>query len=363
MRVTLLSKALVVGAYQRKCELLAEQVGLELTVIVPPAWGDAPLERAHTSGYALRPLPIRLNGNFHLHHYAGLRRALAEQPPDLFHIDEEPYNLATYLAMRAAPARAKIVFFSWQNLLRRYPPPFRWMEAAIFKRANAAIAGNAEVKDVLRAKGYAGPVYVIPQFGVDEARFRPAGTPRPARPFTVGYAGRLVAEKDVALLVQALAGLGGDARLLIVGDGPERAALRAQAEQAGLAQRVEFRPNQPSTRMPEAFAEMDALALPSRTQANWKEQFGRVLIEAMASGVPVVGSSSGEIPNVIGEAGLVFPERDAAALGAAIARLRDSAELRADLAARGRERVLAQFSMRRIAEATAAAYREIIATP
>ncbi len=104
MRVVMVSKALVAGAYQRKCELIAAHDDVELTVMVPPAWGPQSLERAHTAGYDLRVIPIRFGGNFHLHHYPTLARELAAARPDIVHIDEEPYNLATFLALRAVPS-------------------------------------------------------------------------------------------------------------------------------------------------------------------------------------------------------------------------------------------------------------------
>ncbi len=364
MRVVMLSKALVVGAYQRKCEWIAKQDGVALTVLVPPAWGDHPLERAHTAGYVLRAIPVRFSGNFHLHYYPTLARELADLRPDVVHIDEEPYNLATFLAMRAAARAPGALFFTWQNLLRRYPPPFRWMERDVLSRAGAAIAGNAEAAQVCRAKGYRGPLHVIPQFGVDEEAFRPPAARDGADgAFVIGYAGRLAREKGVDLLLRALAALPDAARLTVAGAGDEQPALERLSAELGIAGRVTFAPPIPSTRMPQWYAQLDALALPSRTRPNWKEQFGRVLAEAMACGVPVVGSTCGEIPNVIGEAGLVFAEEDAGALRAQLERLMRQPALRQDLARRGRDRVLARFTMRRIAEATADVYRGLHAGP
>jgi glycosyltransferase involved in cell wall biosynthesis len=100
--------------------------------------------------------------------------------------------------------------------------------------------------------------------------------------------------------------------------------------------------------------------LPSRTRPNWKEQFGRALVEAMACEVPVVGSDSGEIPNVIGDAGLVFPEGDVAALAGHLRRLQDSQDMRRDLGRRGRARVLDRFTQARVAEQTYQLYRQIL---
>ncbi len=113
--------------------------------------------------------------------------------------------------------------------------------------------------------------------------------------------------------------------------------------------------------MPAIVAAWDALALPSRTRPNWKEQFGRILVEAMASGVPCVGSTSGEIPHVLGDAGLVVPEGEATALRAALARLQDDAALRQELAARGRAQAESRFTHARIAEQTYLVYRRLLA--
>ena len=96
------------------------------------------------------------------------------------------------------------------------------------------------------------------------------------------------------------------------------------------------------------------------TRANWKEQFGRVLVEAMASGVAVIGSDSGAIPGVIGDAGLIVPEGDEAALTRAIKDVRDRTALRDTLVARGRERFLSHFTNESIASATVKVYQELM---
>jgi glycosyltransferase involved in cell wall biosynthesis len=114
--------------------------------------------------------------------------------------------------------------------------------------------------------------------------------------------------------------------------------------------------------MPAYYHQLDTLVVPSRTRPNWKEQFGRVLVEAMASGVPVVGSDSGEIPHVIGDAGLIFPEGQADVLRAHLARLLGNADLRTDLARRGRERVLERFTQAQVAAQTYQVYRSVLGT-
>jgi glycosyltransferase involved in cell wall biosynthesis len=182
-------------------------------------------------------------------------------------------------------------------------------------------------------------------------------------PFTIGYVGRLIEAKGPDVLLRAVAGLPGSWRLCIAGAGPRRARLTSLARQLGLADRVSFDPSVSSTDVPRYLNGLDALVLPSLTRPNWKEQFGRILIEAMACGVPVVGSDSGEIPGVVGEAGLLFPEGDIQALRSQLSRLLDAPALREDLSKRGRARVLAKFTQACIARATYDVYRQTMARP
>lgn len=366
MRVLMLSKACIVGVYQKKMEELARFPDVDLTVVAPPYWRDErgiiELERQHTEGYELVVEPMFLNGNFHLHFYPGLGKQMRRVQPDLVHIDEEPYNLATAHALwLARRAGARSLFFSWQNILRRYPLPFRLLERWVLGHADYGIVGNRESAGVWRAKGYEGPLAVIPQFGVDPGTFIPA--PRPeGRGFIVGYVGRLVEEKGVDVLLEALARLEGIWRAYVLGNGPAREALQAQARQLGIADRVSFDPWIPSAQMAAYYRQLDVLVVPSRSRPNWKEQFGRVLVEAMACGVPVVGSDSGEIPHVIGDAGLVFPEGQVEALQDHLGRLLRDLELRADLARRGRERVLARYTQAQIATQTYRVYQAVLRT-
>ena len=381
----MISKACIVGAYQKKLEELARLPDVELTVVVPHYWRDERgvmrLEREHTQGYSLVVERMALNGHFHLHFYPGLARHFRRIKPHTVHIDEEPYNVASWQALCLAKKhRAKAVFFTWQNIYRRYPPPFSLIESYNLRNADYAIAGNSEAVEVLRAKGYQGPVRVIPQFGVDPEMYQVVGrrlqvsaseprdlqpTAYNLQPFIIGYVGRLVEEKGVHILLRAAAGLRGNWRLRILGSGPQRGYLGNLAAELGIAERVSFEEPIPSTQTPGYYNQLDALIVPSLTRPNWKEQFGRVLIEAMACGVPVVGSDSGEIPNVIGEAGLVFAEGDERALRAELSQLMADPALRDELARRGRERVLAQYTQAQVAAKTYQVYLELLgeATP
>jgi glycosyltransferase involved in cell wall biosynthesis len=369
MKIVMLSKALVSGAYQKKLEELARLPGVELLALVPPAWrepgaGIIRLERSFTEGYRLETLPMVLNGQHHLHFYPGLRSVLERERPDVFHIDEEAFNLATFQAMRAGVAvEARCCFYNWANMERNYPPPFGWFEQYTFRHAAHAIVGNQEAADIIRRHGYRGAITLLPQFGVDPDLFAPPAEtqPRSAQaPFIIGYLGRLVAAKGVFDLLEALAGLPEQARLLLVGSGDLRPQIEQRARELHIQERVTIRGAVPSTDVPEVLRGLDALVLPSHTMPNWKEQFGRILVEAMSCGVPVVGSSSGEIANVIGGAGLVFPERNIAALRNALRLLLDDAGLRRALGRRGRERVLAHYTQAALARGYYEVYRAMV---
>ncbi|MCC6271384.1 MAG: glycosyltransferase family 4 protein [Microbacteriaceae bacterium] len=362
MRVVMVSKALVVPAYQRKCEEIAAHADIDLTVVVPTAWDGQRYEAGFVDGYRTLVQPIRFDGKFHIFHFPTLGRILRELRPDVVHVDEEPYNLATALATRQALAvGARPIFFTWQNLLRTYPPPFRWFEQYVYGRSRYAVAGNAEAVDVLKAKGFRGLSAIIPQFGVDPELFSPAAGPaeRSDRPFTIGYVGRFTPEKGLLVLLEAVAALAGDWRLRLIGAGDMRDELAARAASLGIGRFVSLEPYVPSTEVPARLRELDVLVLPSLTTPRWKEQFGRVLQEAMACGVAVVGSDSGEIPHVVGDAGLIVREGDAEALCAALTRLSSAAWLRADFGRRGRQRVLERFTHASIAAQTVEIYRRV----
>ena len=362
----MVSKACLVGAYQTKLEEIARFDDVTLAVIVPPVWqdpaGDIPLERSHTNGYKLYVDPLRFNGQFHLHYYPKLGKRLQEFKPHILHMDEEPYNLATWMAVRQARANGiKSLFFSWQNIGRRYPFPFNLMERHVLGTVDYALMGNTAAARVWRAKGYEGPFRVVPQFGVNPDIFHPPAHRDRGRGFVIGAAGRrLVADKGIDLLLHAAAQLQGVWRLQIAGDGPVRRSLEQLAQELGIAERVQFDGVIPSGQMPAYLQQMDVLVLPSRTLPNWKEQFGRVLIEAMACEVAVVGSNSGEIPNVIGDAGLIFPEEDVETLRVHLQTLMQTEGLRDALGVAGRERVMVHYTQAQVAAQTVDVYREMV---
>ena len=367
MRVAIVSKTFVFDAAQRQLEWLARLPNVELTLITPEEWrsDDGRMLRfspRFTEGYRVRPLPVRFNGKYHFYVYRGLSGVIREISPDILHIDEEPYNPAGAQAQRAADRiGARSLFVVLQNLYKVYPPPFSLLEQYAYRRTAHIIACNASAGEVVRRKGYQGPLSTFSVYGVDPDLYAPAPRKADSPNVVIGYIGRLVLYKGLGVLIEAMRGLPRTCRLLLVGSGPDQEALERLARDLGVADRVEFAPAVAAAEVPGILAGMDIFVLPSLTQQNWMEQFGRVLIEAMGCGVPVVGSNSGEIPHVIGDAGQITPEGDVEALRAALADLAKEPQQRRELSERGRARVLANYTQEQVAQKMFEVYREILA--
>ena len=148
-------------------------------------------------------------------------------------------------------------------------------------------------------------------------------------------------------------------KLLILGQGEDKSYFQETAENLGISELIVWIDAVPPEEVAAYINCMDTLVLPSRTTAEWVEFFGRVLIEGMACEVPVIGSDSGEIPHVIDDAGLIFPEADGDALAERIYQIAHDTSLRTELVARGRIRIK-NFTWETIAERTYQVYKELI---
>jgi glycosyltransferase involved in cell wall biosynthesis len=146
---------------------------------------------------------------------------------------------------------------------------------------------------------------------------------------------------------------------LIIGNG-ERKRFKSLAAELGIKEKTVFIDALPNYQLPIIYSKMDILVLPSTTTAKWKEQFGRVLIEAMACEVAVVGSSSGEIPFVVRDAGIIFQEGDIAALTKVLEGLIVNSDMRDKLGKAGRKRVLENFTWTSVAEQLCNSYDSIL---
>jgi glycosyltransferase involved in cell wall biosynthesis len=337
--------------------------GIDVTLVSPVEWneGGAPV-RLDVGGDDF-VVPARTVGR---HPYAfvydprPIWRALRAAPVDVLDVHEEPASLAAaeVLLLRwASGRRPPVLFYGAQNLEKRFPPPFRWIEAVALRVAAATFVCNDDAGRIYRRKGFRGLVRTI-GLGIDVERFAPAATPLPPRPFRLGYVGRLEWRKGVHVLLEAMQWVPDGVELHVHGTGPDEDALRTLAEFLGVADRVRFHGFTPHGELPEVYRSFHALAVPSQTTPSWVEQFGRVVVEAMASGVPVIGSDSGSIPEVVGDAGIVVPEADARAWATAIGALADDPERAAALKAAGLRHVR-RYTWSAVAAQHEALWREV----
>lgn len=378
LRVLRLYHSGVVGPWRERDRALARE-GVAVTLVAPRRWnegGDDVLLEPAADEHVVAAGTIGRHPYRFAYDPRPLWRVLRSGPFDVIDIHEEPASLATaeiLLLARLAGQRAPVCLYCAQNIEKRYPIPFRWFERIALGRARAVHTCNDAAGEILRRKGFDGIVENL-GLGVDLDHFAPAAihdpptnppTGPPAvradvnRRCRVGYVGRLEVHKGVAELINAVAGLP-DVQLDIVGAGPERDALARQVERLGCRDRITFEGFRPSDQIAQLYATFDLVAVPSLDTPGWIEQFGRVAVEAMASGVPVIASDSGSLAEVVGDAGILVPPDDQAALAVAIDRLARSADERLALASRARQRA-ERWSWPAIARRQAALYRQMTA--
>jgi glycosyltransferase involved in cell wall biosynthesis len=361
---------------QPKAHLLGQMPGVTLRVVVPMRWKHygkwRPPEAALSENFEYQPSRVRWPwvgpAQFYLHHYPDLARILREFQPDIIDLWEEPWALVSAQACRLRRGfcpQAKIISETEQNILKKLPLPFERIRSYTLAQADFAVARNSEAVEVLRAKGYRGPTAVVPN-GVDAELFRPMDraacrSAAGLSGFVVGYVGRLVEEKGLMDLVEALPLCPAEVNLLFVGSGALEAQILARSQELGVQNRVRILPARPLSELPPLMNAIDVLALPSRTTARWKEQFGRVLIEANACGTPVIGTRSGAIPDVVGQAGLIVPERDPKALAAAMFQLHANPATARNMGESGRQQVDKQYTWTRVAQRMYSIYQGLVA--
>jgi len=375
IRVLTIGHSYVVAENRALVREVARDSQLDVTVAAPAAFrsglGRIELQPEPVdSPLTVKPLAARLTQWTQIFAYdtRGLGTLIENGDFDVVHAWEEPYIYAGYqLAQAMARSDASFCFRTAQNMDKRYPFPFSHFERAALERAQGWIAGGKLVFESRLRCGYPEERGRIMTLAVDLNVFKPLAPQRKQtiahelglQPPVVAYVGRLTRAKGIDLMMRAMDAVGSATpwSLLVMGAGPMEAKLRNWAAAHGWSDRMLVR-LVPHRDVPAYLGAADLLLAPSQTGPRWREQFGRMVIEAFACGVPVLGSDSGEIPYVIGEAGKTLPENDAGAWARAIVEVLGSAEMRADMARRGFERVQ-PYSVMAVAKQYAAYYRNL----
>lgn len=361
LKVLFVSHAYVVGVNQGKLDAIAAKDSVEVALLAPKRWQanewnkSLPLENPFPR-IKLFPASILFSGRGGACLYSPLAiwQAMRHFQPDILQVEHEVFSLAAFqFALLARLTHKPIFFFGWENMERSLSPFRRWLRRIILKTAAGVICGNSDGAQLVKAWGFQGDITVMPQMGVDPQVFPPKPESAQDKVFTIGFVGRLAHQKGIDTLItaaQLLQQQGHRFRLVICGSGPDEASLKQAAHIQTVNELITWRGGVRHDEVPQEMQAFDALVLPSRTVDTWKEQFGHVLIEAMATNVPVVGSSCGEIPNVIGRSDLVFTEANPQELAAILARLISDADWRSHVTQYCFDRVQAQYTHQSIAE-------------
>jgi glycosyltransferase involved in cell wall biosynthesis len=389
MRILVASHTYIVDLNCEKLRALSQlEPGIEVTVVVPKTWKPGGvqnkiIETEYRDEGAFKIVPI---SNFSQNHQGlltfgtDLISLLREFRPQVLQVEQGSRALAyTQLIVlnQLLGLKAKNIFFTWWNLPYELKLPIALLEKFNLNNSHGIISGNQDGAEILRQRGYKGPIKVMPQLGVDETLFTPKAQPElaadlgiQADEFVIGFVGRFVPEKGLLTLLQALTKLPLEKpwKLLLLGRGPLQEQLIKIASENNIQDRVILVESVPHNEVANYINLMSCLLLPSETTyqfktltaAGWKEQFGHVLIEAMACQVPVIGSDSGEIPHVIGDAGLVFPEGDVQVLTNYLLKLMENPEFTKEFGEKGYQKAMVQYTNKALAKQQYEFYQELV---
>ena len=344
-------------AHRNRDRALVAQ-GVDLTLLAPTSWPAPGSQHERSSeSFPVVEQVVSRPGDVNRHRYAdvgALRRLIREVGPDLLDVHEEPVSVAGRQLLGAAPAGLPVVMYTAQNVDKRFPPPFAQYERCAHRRVAALYPCSRQAASVSRGKGFAGIVEVIP-LGYDEDVFRPGDQSPEAGEVVLSLFGRLVPEKGVRDAVRILARVNEQraARLILVGSGPESGPARELARRLGVGDRLQFEPWLAAGAVADLYRRAHVVLVPSVPTATWTEQFGRIIVEAHASGTVVAGYATGSIPEVAGEAAILTASGDVDGLARHVCALLDDREAYSRLREQGlalsRERTWKQVAARQAA--------------
>ncbi|MGD1806822.1 hormogonium polysaccharide biosynthesis glycosyltransferase HpsO [Dapis sp. BLCC M126] len=388
MRILIASHTYIVDLNREKLRALAQlEPGIEVTVVVPQRWNPKGVQSQivetkfiDEGSFQVVPISNYSENNQALLTFGpDLISLLRKFKPDIIQVEQgsKALTYAQFITFnKLLGLKAKNLFFTWWNLPYELKFPISLLEGYNLRNTDGIVAGNKDGEDILRERGYKGPIKVMPQLGVDETLFKPEPQAElrdslgiQPDDFVVGFVGRFVEEKGLLTLTKSLAGLQEkNWKWLLLGRGELQTTLVETATALGIKDRLIFVESVPHDHVQKYINLMNTLVLPSETtykfktltSVGWKEQFGHVLIEAMACRVPVIGSDSGEIPYVIRDAGLVFPEGNVEELKDRLMQLMEQKELTESLGQKGYEKAMSQYTNTALARQLFSFYQELV---
>ncbi|BAZ39216.1 group 1 glycosyl transferase [Calothrix sp. NIES-4101] len=388
MKILVASHTYIVDLNCEKLRALSQlESDTEVTVVVPKRWNPGGvqnkiIETQYQDEGRFRIVPV---SNFSQNHQGlltfgvDLISVLKKYRPDIIQVEQGSKALA-YAQMislnKLLGLNAKNTFFTWWNLPYELNFPASLLENFNLDHTNGIISGNQDGAEILRQRGYQGTIKVMPQLGIDENLFAPKLQPELAEKlgiklgeFIVGFVGRFVPEKGIMTLIDALSSIKNkDWKCLLLGRGELKEELLKKAIAHNIQDRIIIVESVAHHEVAQYINLMSTLVLPSETtykfktltSVGWKEQFGHVIIEAMGCQIPVIGSDSGEIPHVIENTGMVFPEGNVEALANCLIQLMENPELAHDLGQLGYAKAMSKYTNKALAKQQLEFYQELM---
>lgn len=372
LRVLFISHTYVVGINQGKLAAITDKADVGL--LTPENWCSQgwnrilPLETPFPD-ITMFPSKILFSGRGGAYLFNPLKiwQTIRKFKPDVLQVEEEVFSLCTLqLAIFSRLMGLPLVIFGWENMDRDLSLPRRWVRDFVLSTASVILAGNRDGGQLLKKWGYQGIIEVMPQMGVDEKIFSPKLVTSCNEKLNIGFLGRIVSEKGIDLMLKAAQQMKRQEfsfEITICGSGPAQQELETMAKDLGVDDYVRWLGAVPHGQVPGEMAKFDVLVLPSRSVDTWKEQFGHVLIESMVMGIPTVGSTCGEIPNVINHPDLVFEENDADGLAAILSRLVCDDEFRQSMGEFCLQRAQQNYTHNRIAQRLYTLWQTVLNSP
>src|SRR3989344_921482 len=366
MKVFAVSHSMVVPANRIFFEELGKKI--QLKAIVPKNWIQKDLSQKPKNFQLIEGTVLFQPHIFRYFFIPGKIFEVLKFRPDIVYIEEEPQSISAFQAVLWAKfSGSKVVLKSCENMKRNLRFPFNIIEKFVLSQTNLLICLTKGVEEVFIEKGFGGKVSVVglgvERFKLDDKSRETVRKKHSISKFAIGYFGRMVSEKSIETIIEAAASLDFDYQIVLdmhedstasFVDKPYKEKLMELARKRGIENRITF--VSPSyEEIGNYLSAIDVLVLPSKTTKGWKEQFGRVLIEAMNVGTPVIGSSSGSIPEIMGDAGLIFNEGNPIELSGKIKEIYKNKKIADGLRKKGFERAL-EFSLDKIAGKTIAAF-------
>jgi L-malate glycosyltransferase len=411
MKILVISHTYIAPINREKWKVFAKEYNDSIVKVLIPKFWPATLfnidagncSKDNLNNCEFISLKTRKTGNEVLYSYRflDLFKILKKFKPDIIHVEQGDNALSYFQIIFIAKLlrlKSKFTFFTWVNWKHdwslKYKLIWQFIEKFNLKNSAGAFVGNDDAKVILQEKNFLKPIKTLLQLGVNTKYFYPkeveilkrvardkvnkknkpsascichpglvasaeamkcVGRNSGSSHYKIGFMGRLIKEKGIFDLLQVFSNLKNQFKnweLIFVGEGNEKQSLVNKIKELNLTGTVQILEPVDHKKVGNLLNEFDIFVLPSYDTPEWREQFGHVLIEAMACKIPIIGSTGGEIPNVIGGAGLIFEQKNKRDLKEKLSLLMKNEKLRKELALKGYKRFKNNFSYEIIAKET-----------